>query len=65
MIGYTSLANTTTYQALHMLISDDAYAMTFQSVGQYRAALLRYNAPDHMQARTCATQLNGCQGEKA
>lgn len=30
-----------TLQALHTLVSDDAFAGTFQSVSQYRGALLR------------------------
>jgi len=30
-----------TLQALHTLVADDAFAGTFQSVSQYRGALLR------------------------
>jgi len=30
-----------TLQALHILVADDAFAGTFQSVSQYRGALLR------------------------
>ena len=30
-----------TLQALHNLVADDAFAGTFQSVSQYRGALLR------------------------
>jgi hypothetical protein len=65
MSNHITLANTATHQALHVLISDDAYAMTFQSIAQYRAALLRHGALEHMQTRTRAAQMNGCQGEKA
>jgi len=30
-----------TQKSLHAMIADDAYAMSFQSIGQYRAALLQ------------------------
>ena len=37
----TTALTTAIQKSVHAMIADDAYAMSFQSIGQYRAALLQ------------------------
>ena len=37
----TKASTTSIQKSLHAMIADDAYAVSFQSIGQYRAALLQ------------------------